>query len=74
MTNDSSCSLRPTRRRAGTKSTAAVPRCAILWSTDRQFPRFRTIQVWPKDLPAPLRQVERAADRRRHRKEARCPT
>src|ERR671936_1397958 len=45
------------------RSTDAVPRCAILWSTDRQFPRFRTIQVWPKDLPASLRQAERAEDR-----------
>src|SRR5262249_34045296 len=26
-------------------------------------PRFRTIQVWPKDLPALMRQVERAVDR-----------
>src|SRR5262249_18830756 len=26
-------------------------------------PRFRTIQVWPKDLPPFLRQLERAVDR-----------
>src|SRR5215510_4604854 len=28
-------------------------------------PRFRTIQVWPKDFSASLQQVERAADRQR---------
>jgi hypothetical protein len=36
--------------------------------------RFRTIQVCPKDLPASLRQVERAVDRPAPRREdARCP-
>src|SRR5262249_52737625 len=29
----------------------------------RLAPRFRTIQVWPKDLPPVLRQVERAVNR-----------
>jgi hypothetical protein len=29
----------------------------------RSSPRFRTIQVWPKDLPALLRQAEREVDR-----------
>jgi Aldehyde dehydrogenase family len=24
--------------------------------------RFRTIQIWPKDLPAPLREIEREVD------------
>src|ERR1700730_8582832 len=36
---------------------------------DRQPPpRFRTIQVCLKDLPAPLRQVERAGERRAPRR------
>jgi hypothetical protein len=32
-------------------------------AADSAPPRFRTIQVWPNDLPAVLRQVERAVNR-----------
>src|SRR5260221_5947387 len=50
---------RPVRR-------TAEPRSAMLTLTAREgpaAPRFRTIQVWPKDLPAALRQAERAVNR-----------
>src|SRR5260221_13512607 len=50
---------RPVRR-------TAEPRSAMLTLTAREgpaAPRFRTIQVWPKDLPAALRQAECAVNR-----------
>src|SRR5262249_26751677 len=62
----------PQRTSRGLKSRSAAGSLwivyAIVWMAapeGRHAPRFRTIQVWPKDFSASLQRVERAADRQR---------
>jgi hypothetical protein len=43
-------------------SRAFKPKAAMRRQGSRRLRRFRTIQVCPKDLAAPLRQVEHAVD------------
>src|SRR5689334_6551866 len=38
-------------------------RPSTVWGWTAPPPRFRTIQVWPKDLPAALQQAEHAVNR-----------
>src|SRR6266516_4923074 len=53
-------------RNPAAQPSPAMPPCAILKVEAQRDrlppPRFRTIQVWPKDLPTRMRQAERAVD------------
>src|SRR3984893_11399632 len=55
-------------RNPAAQQSPTVLRCAIVWGgstggVGSNPPRFRTIQVCPKDLPGTLRQAERAINR-----------